>query len=399
MEGYQLTFEDIERVNNLTTQPGRTAYIDESGNFGFHFGKDGVSTHYIVCAVVVNNEQTLAIEQKIDELRRNSFGKGEMKSSSIGNNHLRRAKVLTELLLLDFSLIILIADKQTFYQESPLTEYKGTFIKFLHQKLYESMYVAYPKLKIVEDEFGTSEFQAGYRKYVCEKRPTPNLFYEYDFDYSDSRNSNIIQIADIVAGSVMQHIMDAEAPNVLKLFSGKIRDIVNFPKPFMPYVAGLNADSSFDKQIYALADQCATNYIDSNKNSDDEDTRLRILFLKRLLFTARNINDSMFIYSGEITKMLSNISNRRVSRDYLYRRIIAPLRDADVLIASSAHGYKIPTCVNDIYTYINQTSGIVGPMLSRIEKCRTLIEKQTDGALDILHDPALTKFKRYFGDF
>jgi len=29
MEGYQLTFEDIERVNTLATQSGPTAYIDE----------------------------------------------------------------------------------------------------------------------------------------------------------------------------------------------------------------------------------------------------------------------------------------------------------------------------------------------------------------------------------
>jgi len=92
------------------------------------------------------------------------------------------------------------------------------------------------------------------------------------------------------------------------------------------------------------------------------------------------------------------LSEKRVNRDYLYRRIVAPLRDAGVLIASSAHGYKIPTCVEDIYTYVNQTSGIVSPMLGRIEKCRTLILKQTDGGLDILNDPALKKYKRYYGD-
>lgn len=399
MEGYQLTLEDIQLINNLATQPGRTAYIDECGNFGFDFAKEGVSTHYIVCAVVVNNENMLEIEKKIAELRRNNFGGGEMKSSLIGNNHSRRAKILTELLLLDFSLIILIADKQTFYKDSPLTEYKRSFVKFLHQKLYESMYVTYPKLKIIEDEYGTSEFQKGYRKYICENRPTLNLFNDYDFDYIDSRNSNMVQIADIVAGSVMQHIIDAEAPDILKIFSGKIRDIINFPKPFIPYVAGADADSVFDKQIYTLANQCATNYINSNKNSDEEEIRLRILFLKKLLFTANNISESMYIYSGEITRLLSNVSGQRITRDYLYRRIVAPLRDAGMLIASCAHGYKIPTCVNDIYTYINQTSGIVVPMLSRIEKCRTLIKKQTDGALDILNDPALTKFKRYFGDY
>lgn len=399
MEIYQLSFEDIERNNSLASLPGRIAYIDESGNFGFNFGKDDVSTHYVVCAVVVNNEQIGEIEYKVDELRKNNFGQGEMKSSSIGKNHSRRAKILTELLLLDFSLIILIADKQAFYKESPLADYKGSFVKYLHQKLYDSMYITYPKLKIIEDEYGSSEFQEGYRRYIRKHRPALNLFNEYDFDYVDSRNSNIVQIADIIAGSVMQHILDPEAPDILRIFSGKIRDIINFPKITIPYIAGTNSDTSFDKQIYTLAEQCATNYIEKNNNSDEEDTRLRVLFLQQLVFTVRNLSDSKFIYSTEITRWLSSLSEKRVTRDYLYRRIIAPLRDAGVLIASSAHGYKIPTCVDDIYTYVNQTSGIVSPMLSRIEKCRNLICKQTDGSLDILDDPALTKFKRYFGDY
>jgi hypothetical protein len=383
MEEYQVTFDDIERANRLTSQPGRTAYIDECGNFGFDFEKSGTSSHYIVCAVVVDNKNIPEIERKVDEIRRNNFGQGEMKSSSIASKHSRRAKILTELLVLDFSLIILVADKQAFYEGSPLTEYKGPFVKYLHQKLYDSMYVTYPKLKIIEDEYGASEFQQGYRKYITDNRPTTNLFNEYDFDYIDSRDCNIVQIADIVAGSVMQHILEHDAPDVLKIFGGKIRDIVNFPKTFDEFIAGANADTSFDKQIYELADRCASNYIENNKNTDEEEIRLRVLFLRKLIFTARNVSESKFIYSAEITRWLTSVSGKRVTRDFLYRKIIPQLRDSDILIASSAHGYKLPTCIDDIYAYINQTNGVVNPMLSRIGKCRSLILKQTDGFLSI----------------
>lgn len=399
MEGYQITLDDIERANQCSLLPGRTAYIDECGNFGFDFEKANVSTHYIVCAVVVNNEQIYEIEQKIDELRRRDFSGNEMKSSSISDNHRRRAKILTELLQLDFSIILLIADKQAFYKDSPLTDYKPSFVKYLHQKLYESMYVTYPKLKIVEDEYGSSEFQHGYRAYIRDHRPSLNLFNEYDFDYADSKNSNIVQIADIIAGSVMQNITSAEAPDALRIFSGKIRDIINFPKSFVSYDAKTDADPAADAQIYLLADSCATNYIERNKGVDDEEIRLRVLFLRQLIFTARNNRESHFVYSAEITRSLSSVSEKHVTRDYLYRRIVAPLRDAGVLIASSAHGYKLPTNLNDIYSYVNQTSGVVSPMLSRIGICRDLILKQTDGKLDILADPALGKFKRYFGDY
>lgn len=79
--------------------------------------------------------------------------------------------------------------------------------------------------------------------------------------------------------------------------------------------------------------------------------------------------------------------------------LIAPLRDAGVIIASCFHGYKIPTCIDDIYAYANQTNGIVRPMLNRIQKCRQLILFHTDGSLDIFDDPVLKKYKRYFGDY
>ena len=213
MDSYQISFDDLSYLENISKLPGRSAFIDECGSFGFDFCKEGVSTHYVVCAVIVNNKDIGGIEQKIEEIQRNKFGGSEMKSSSISDNHHRRINILTELLMLDFSLIILIADKQAFHENSPLTNYKGTFVKYLHRLLYDSMYCAYPKLKIVEDEYGTSEFQKGYRQYIRNNRPALNLFDDYDFDYVDSKNSNIVQIADIIAGSVMQHIIDTNAPD------------------------------------------------------------------------------------------------------------------------------------------------------------------------------------------
>ncbi len=373
MEPYQLSFDDMQFAESLAKQPGRTAFIDECGSFGFNFEKKGVSSHYIVCAAIVNNKDIPELEQKVSTMRKNYFESKEMKSSSIGLNHSRRAKVLTELLLLDFQLIILIADKRSFYENSPLKDYKKTFVKFLHQKLYDSMYCAYPKLKIVEDEFGSSEFQQGYRKYVCEHRPAENLFNEYDFDYIDSKQSNLVQIADIVAGSVMQHLTDSAAPDILRIFKSRIVDIVNFPDTFLPYSISSGGNSKFDDSIYQLAYKCAADYIKRNKNADSEDNRLRVLFLRILLFNLRFCNNTQFVYSGELVQHLSQISERKVTKNFLYRRIIAPLRDEGVIIASSVHGYKIPTSVEDIRTYINQTVTVVGPMLSRIGKCRELI--------------------------
>lgn len=399
MDSYQISFDDLSYLENISKLPGRSAFIDECGSFGFDFCKEGVSTHYVVCAVIVNNKDIGGIEQKIEEIQRNKFGGSEMKSSSISDNHHRRINILTELLMLDFSLIILIADKQAFHENSPLTNYKGTFVKYLHRLLYDSMYCAYPKLKIVEDEYGTSEFQKGYRQYIRNNRPALNLFDDYDFDYVDSKNSNIVQIADIIAGSVMQHIIDTNAPDALKLFQSRIRDVICFPKVFTPKSEKIGDDSYYDAQIYNLAHKRALNYIEQNRNDLSEEVRLRSLFLRLLLFSAENFGESQYIYAGKIVQELSDLSETKVTRDFLYRRIVAKLRDEDVLIASSSHGYKIPTCTEDIRTYIAQTDTVVSPMLARIGKCRSLISKETDGKLDILNAAEFQGYKRYFGDY
>ena len=223
MVEYQMTLDDLQYAELIATQPGRSAYIDESGGFGFDFTKEGTSAYYVVCSVVVDDKDIPAIEQKVFEMRNTMFGGKEMKSSSIGADHRRRAKVLTELLLLNFQLIVMIADKKKFYSDSPLTEYKPVFKKVLNQRLYDAMYLAYPKLKIIEDVYGTDEFQQGYRRYVQEHRPASNIFNEYDFDYANSQNNNIVQIADIIAGSVMQHLLDYNAPDVLRIFQGRIK--------------------------------------------------------------------------------------------------------------------------------------------------------------------------------
>ena len=83
----------------------------------------------------------------------------------------------------------------------------------------------------------------------------------------------------------------------------------------------------------------------------------------------------------------------------MYRRVIAPLRDDGIIIASSSQGYKIPTRSADIAAYVNQTASVVGPMLSRIGKCRSQIQKVTDSQLDILDDATLSGYRRFFGDY
>lgn len=65
MDEYQMTIDDMQFAEMVAAQPGRSAFIDESGSFGFDFTKEGTSLYYVVCAVIVDNESIPAIEKRL----------------------------------------------------------------------------------------------------------------------------------------------------------------------------------------------------------------------------------------------------------------------------------------------------------------------------------------------
>lgn len=399
MSFYQLTLDDLEAQQELQLLPGRTAFIDEYGSFGFDFSSSGVTKHYILCAVVVKDSDLDALHKSVEEVKHNNgFSNTELKSSKIGTDYKRRSRIISQLLPIQFRVILLIADKQAFTQGSPLTNFKQSFIKFLHQRLYALLYHAYPKLKIIEDEIGTQEFQKSFRQYVQSNRPQMNLLNEYDFDYVDSKDELLVQLADIVGGSIGHQLSDDTAPNYIEMLKGKILAIDEFPSKTEPYWGLTNpADYKYDKDIYTLAVKCASDYVTNHEHDEDDEVRARIAFLQYLLFQVKNVDPAHYISSNQLLAVIQEQMDHRVTKNYMFRRVIAPLRDEGVIIASCSHGYKIPISVEDITTYLNQTHTIVSPMLHRVEVCRDLIFKSTSGNLDILNDPAFLKYKNYFG--
>lgn len=397
-QGYQLTFEDLNKQELLQSQPGRTAFIDECGSFGFDFTSAGASKYYILCAVVVENSKLPILHSEFNKIKNsNGFAKTEMKSSKIGSDNNRRTRIISQLLPIDFRVVLLIADKQAFVKDGPLTEYKKSFIKFLHQRLYDRLYHVYPKLKIIEDETGTTEFQKSFKKYVEERRPQYNLLNEYDFDYCDSKDEIIVQLADLIGGSINRFLIDNTAPNYLEMLKCKILVVDEFPNKKEPYWGNMNPNGcKFDKEIYALAVKCAKDYITKSEQLDSDEKRAQVAFLRYLLFQVDNVSPTRYIYSNQILSVINEYTQQKVSRNFLYRKVIAPLRDDGVIIASSSHGYKIPISVDDIKTYLNSTHTIVSPMLHRIGICRRLILQQTDSKLDVLDDIAYSRYKKYF---
>lgn len=144
------------------------AFIDEFGNNGLNFDSEGVSTHFIVTAILVDREKLSELEGKVEKVRQSNFQTGEMKSSKLKNNDDRRLKVLKELNEIDYHIFSVVIDKTELQGEG--FQYKGSFYKFLHSLVDKELFRVFPDLMIVADEHGGQKFKEGFVRYYESKK-------------------------------------------------------------------------------------------------------------------------------------------------------------------------------------------------------------------------------------
>ncbi len=180
---------------------GKHAFVDEYGAFGYDFASDGCSTHFIICAIIVDDTDLSNVTTEVEAIRRKYFQQGEIKSSKVGINHIRRINILNELKRLPFGIFVLVCDKREIFEQSGL-RYKQSFYKFINNIVYQELRTAYPKLVITADEIGGNDFITSFAKYVRSKEIPLSLFDESLFRFQNSKDSVITQVADLVCGSL-----------------------------------------------------------------------------------------------------------------------------------------------------------------------------------------------------
>src|SRR5699024_10669101 len=115
-------------------------------------------------------------------------------------------------------------------------------------------------------------------------------------------------------------------------------------------------------------------------------------FLKTSYLTGRN----EYIKGEEMRRNINNISVEKVSLEGIRTNIVAPLRDAGLLVSSTVYRYKLPTTKEDLMDYVEFSSSTILPMLSRLDKCRTCILEATSNELDVLEEEGSRELKQFF---
>lgn len=366
------------------------AFMDESGNTGLDFKKEGVSTHFIITAIIVDEESLPNLEAAVEALRIKHFQKGEIKSSSVGPDHRRRKRILLDLQLMDFHFFALVIDKRSIIKDSGLI-HKKSFVKFLNNRLHNELRKAFPNLNMVSDEQGYNEFMDGFRSYVYENT-NPTLFDYFEFGFEKSKDSIIIQLADFIAGTLLyvndDNKKSSESDNFYKLLKQKKIRIEYWPPDYDSYLNKANFSTKkigkYDQIISQTSLRQINAFIEKNEEENDPNIIEQVMVAKYLRFRFLESTSEYILTHEMLNELNRHVVESKMNRHYFRTKIIAKLRDKGVIIASSTRGYKLPASERDLYDFADHGCTVVIPMLDRIKKCRDLIKLATQGELDIL---------------
>jgi Protein of unknown function (DUF3800) len=366
------------------------AFVDEYGNSSLEVNSVGVSTFFIVTAVLVTGDVAV-VRDEAEAIRKRFFQRGEMKSSGVGSNDARRILILEEMAKLNIRTYSLAIDKRELNRESGLA-YKGSFFKYINKLLYSKIFRVYENVNLVADEHGGREFMRGFKDYI-DKELDKDLFNRREFKFANSADEVLLQIADFTSGSFARGLdpgkMSPESKAIFGLLAKRSIGMAIWPDRSLPEPEQSCGDAPSDPHDFIIRQHCLRQvriFIEasSGKGYLDEDIRLQVEVIAYLLFVSQYVDDQVFVSTRKIIAHLQNSLNEELTEHQIRSRVIAPLRDADVILASSRTGYKIPVRKSDIIEFVMHANAIIPPMIDRLRRAKNELFMASLGELDIL---------------
>lgn len=374
------------------------AFVDESGNADLDTSKGGSSGFFVVCSILVAEKDLEAAYGQAEALRKRHFQTGEIKSSKLkAKDSDRRARILNELAELPLKLYFTVVDKSRIHKDGGL-RIKASFIKYINGILYERLFNNCRHLQMTVDEHGGLEFQQSLKSYVAD-RFVDDLFGDEDaFRTKSSKDDVLIQVADFFAGSVAQIYEDKASEDVVRVYKAILRSLtlglVEWPPKYQSLLPPPLDDTGYaDYQVHQEALRQADRFSERVGKHPDEDERLQLSILHFLRFQSEFVTKD-YVPTPEIIAHLGDKGFGELTDQKIRSSGIAKLRDADVIITSSAKGYKIPQTRADINEFLERASGIVVPLLERVKKARDVYRLSSRGEYDIVTAANLTELAK-----
>ncbi|MFL6676157.1 MAG: DUF3800 domain-containing protein [Massilia sp.] len=370
------------------------AFIDESGNHDLDTDKEGASRYFLVLSVLVNQDEVTELEKRVDTIRARFFGSGEMKSSRVKND--RRIQIIDALRELPFRFYAVAVDKTRLHKDSGLA-YKTSFIKFVNGRLYNALFHHLHELTVFADGHGGEGFIESFRKYLVEHH-APDLFSQPRVEIVDSKTHALVQLADFLVGTSAKLYEDkadgASRQVFLDFLHEKRIRIDEWPPRFESPQADVTGPHEMDAQVAATSLSAAARFLSSYEDSGDVELQAQHALLSYLLFRARFPSGEEYVSTQELMEHLHTQGFREIETHYVRSNLVSRLRDREVVIASSARGYKIPTTYADMVRFADLVDRIVWPLLQLLKRANDAIALASAGKADVLVEERFARLRR-----
>ncbi|MEH7095551.1 DUF3800 domain-containing protein [Neobacillus vireti] len=374
------------------------AFIDELGDDQFDFEKGRGSTYFIIASILLKESNKASLERELEQISQKYFQTGVMDPNIIDQDPTQTMQLINDLKDLPFSIYAYVIDKRKIREDHAIL-YRVPFLKYLNRQIYDDLNRTFEQLDFAAEEQESKLFIRSFNHYM-KTRSIPDLFNYSTFGFNQTRSENIPQLANLItrilATGYERTIYSDHYRSFSKIFKSKIAAVNLLPQDYKNFLFDYPSEhhhSKSDEIIIKQAVNLTYKYIEKYRKSEDEDERLRLDFLKFLLFNLKE-NPDEYVYTEEILDNLNAIRDVKLNPHNFRSNIVSKLRDSGLLIASSNKGYKLPVCLNDLYDFVNLSSLTIHPMIQRIGKCRDQILLATNNEIDILEQKEYDYLKK-----
>ena len=357
-------------------------FVDESGTTVLKDqSKD--QRFYVSTAIIVQWSQVAELNEMIDSIS-TSFNNGQpLKSSSIGGNIDRRIRLLNELGRVPFHYMAFVFDKSKIDTTSGL-RYKKVFYKNVNGRLYDFISKnTVGKVHAYVDSYGSEEYQKSAFEYFYRRS---GLFSNIEFHREDDDEKRLVQIADIISGSIRCWfadglIKDEKHLQLRAALKQKEISLVCWPIQYSePDTMPLEeVEDPSDKDIQRIMISMAVKLIERYEMSDKLDEQMRAEVLKCLIeakIEGRNV------FCDYLIDVVNRGREKPIGRKAFLSEVIGGIRREGIVVTGTSKGYRIATTMSDIQAYLQQDRTVILPMLSKLECARRLL--LANSQIDIL---------------
>jgi hypothetical protein len=365
----------------------KIGYIDESGDKSILFEKGGVTTFFVVSAIIIDEHSVNKVRNGFIEIAKKHTQAPEIKSNAKAFRNIEnRLNLLKDLSSLDFRIYSIIVDKRKIFENSGL-QFRDSFFKYVNGLLDSELYNYFPYLELISDEHGSEKFMTGFIKYVEENHKQTELFRGPEFKFENSLNEPLIQLADFVAGSIAKCYepdkIQPRSQEIIDVLDKKILHLREWPElPPKLFRKIEDEDEKFNHELVDFIFFRINEFIEFNQKTTDPEIKNQLICLYYLIYRFKK-DPYSYSYSDEIIERI-NIRKINLTKRIFRKNVIGKLRDNKILITSSQSGYKIPCCKGDIIRFYNNYSTKIIPMIETIGKTDTLVKSVTFGKINLL---------------